>query len=124
MYRHIPALLLALLLVTSAGLRGTPSAQSANSSQYFPETRHTVEGTFLTYWQQQGGLQQQGYPLTDELPEVSDANGQTYTVQYFERAVFESHPENKPPYNVLLSLAYEQDTCNFRTRKLQPIVSL
>jgi hypothetical protein len=25
-------------------------------------------------------------------------------VQYFERAVFEHHPENQPPYNVLLSL--------------------
>jgi hypothetical protein len=26
-----------------------------------------------------------------------------YTVQYFERAVFEYHPENQPPYDVLLS---------------------
>ena len=26
-----------------------------------------------------------------------------YKVQYFERAVFEYHPENQPPYNVLLS---------------------
>ena len=31
-------------------------------------------------------------------------NGQAYTVQYFERAVFEHHPENQPPYDVLLSL--------------------
>jgi hypothetical protein len=25
-------------------------------------------------------------------------------VQYFERAVLEQHPENRPPYDILLSL--------------------
>jgi hypothetical protein len=35
---------------------------------------------------------------------VSQTDGKPYTVQYFERAVFEKHPENPPPYNVLLSL--------------------
>lgn len=30
-------------------------------------------------------------------------NGKSYTVQYFERAVFEKHPENQAPYDVLLS---------------------
>ena len=35
--------------------------------------------------------------------ETSDLNGKPYTVQYFERAVFEMHPENQPPNDVLLS---------------------
>jgi len=35
---------------------------------------------------------------------VSVVDGKPYTVQYFERAVFELHPENQPPYDVLLSL--------------------
>ena len=35
--------------------------------------------------------------------ERSDLDGKTYRVQYFERAVFEYHPENASPYNVLLS---------------------
>lgn len=78
------------------------SAQSGGS-QYFPETRHTVKGTFLKYGQEHGGLAQQGLPLTEEFSEVSDLDGKTYTVQYFERAVFEKHTENKPPYDVLLS---------------------
>ena len=47
---------------------------------------------------------QQGYPITDEFQEKSEADGKVYTVQYFERAVFELHSENKPPYDVLLSL--------------------
>lgn len=72
-------------------------------SRYFPETKHTVKGTFWTYWQEHGGLAQQGYPISEEFAEVSDLDGKSYTVQYFERAVFERHPENKPPYDVLLS---------------------
>jgi hypothetical protein len=76
--------------------------QQANC-QTFPETKQTVCGRFLQYWQQNGGLAQQGYPISGELQERSDLNGQVYTVQYFERAEFEMHPENQPPYDVLLS---------------------
>ena len=73
------------------------------NGQYFAETGHWVGGDFLAYWKAHGGLAQQGYPISDEFQEKSDLNGQTYTVQYFERAVFERHPENKPPFSVLLS---------------------
>jgi hypothetical protein len=62
-----------------------------------------VCGTFLTYWQEHGGLAQQGYPLSEVFVETSQLDGKPYTVQYFERAVFEHHPENQPPYDVLLS---------------------
>lgn len=71
--------------------------------QTFPETGKSVCGRFLQYWQQNGGLAQQGLPLTGEFNEVSDLNGKSYTVQYFERAVFEKHPENTVPFDVLLS---------------------
>src|SRR5437870_13729803 len=71
--------------------------------QTFKETGQTVCGRFLAYWQTHGGLAQQGYPISGEFQEQSDLNGHTYTVQYFERAVFEYHPENQPTYAVLLS---------------------
>ncbi|MDQ5822772.1 MAG: hypothetical protein M3441_00995 [Chloroflexota bacterium] len=71
--------------------------------QTFKETGKIVCGKFLQYWQQHGGLAQQGYPISDEFNEKSTINGQTYRVQYFERAVFELHPENQSPYDVLLS---------------------
>lgn len=71
--------------------------------QAFSQTQRTVCGLFLDYWNTHGGLAQQGYPLSDEFQEKSDLDGKTYTVQYFERAVFEYHAENQPPYNVLLS---------------------
>jgi hypothetical protein len=71
--------------------------------QTFPETGKTVCGKFLAYWRNNGGLAQQGFPISGAFVEVSDLNGKPYTVQYFERAVFELHPENQPPYDVLLS---------------------
>jgi hypothetical protein len=71
--------------------------------QTFKETGKTVCGRFLEYWQKNGGLAQQGLPLSGEFTEVNDLNGKPYIVQYFERAVFEKHPENAAPFDVLLS---------------------
>jgi oligopeptide transport system substrate-binding protein len=84
---------------------GAPNQKPNTSpgSMVFKETGKRVGGKFLAYWQKNGGLAQQGYPISEEFAEVSDLDGKTYTVQYFERAVFEMHPENKPPYDVLLS---------------------
>ena len=97
------------LLVTGYAL-GVTSTVTGNAGPLlqancvtFPETQQTVCGRFLKYWQDHGGLPQQGYPISGEFQEKSDLNGQVYTVQYFERAVFEFHPENQPPYDVLLS---------------------
>src|SRR5689334_6043799 len=95
--------LLALLTILTSAY--TPAnAQPTPACRTFPETGKTVCGDFLTYWDTHGGLAQQGFPLSAEFQERSDIDGKTYTVQYFERAVFELHPENKPPYNILLSL--------------------
>lgn len=79
-----------------------PTAE-AETSRTFKETGKTVAGRFLEYWNQNGGLAQQGFPISDEFQEKSDLDGKTYRVQYFERAVFEKHPENPRPYDVLLS---------------------
>ena len=73
------------------------------TSRQFPETGKTVSGRFLDYWSANGGLAQQGFPISEEFMERSDLDGKTYKVQYFERAVFEHHPENPAPYDVLLS---------------------
>lgn len=74
-------------------------------SKTFSETGKTVTGLFLDYWNSHGGLEQQGYPITEAYNEVNDADGQTYITQYFERARFEYHPENgDPKFKVLLGL--------------------
>ena len=75
---------------------------------YLKETGHTLKGEFLRYWTAHGGLAQFGFPLSEEFLEKSPTDGKTYTVQYFERNRFELHPENQPPYNVLLGLLGSQ----------------
>src|SRR5205823_5171214 len=53
------------------------------NSDYFPETGHNIKNRFRTFWLENGGLGQFGYPLT----EAYDENG--IAMQYFERARFE-----------------------------------
>jgi hypothetical protein len=97
-------LTLCTLLAPFAGgqVHAGPVAQLG--SRFFPETGQTVKGRFLEYWEQNGGLMQQGYPVSGEVHERSDIDGKTYIMQYFQRSVFEMHPENQKPNDVLLSL--------------------
>jgi peptide/nickel transport system substrate-binding protein len=71
---------------------------------WFPETKHTVTGKILEYWNRYGGLQQFGFPVSEQFKEVSATDGKTYDVQYFERNRFELHPEKAAPYEVELGL--------------------
>src|SRR5918911_1952910 len=98
-------LILVLLMVFGllASLRAS-SAQAGDPCRYFAETNRSACGPFLDYWLKHGGLAQQGFPISDELQEKSTVDGKTYKMQYFERAVFELHLENRAPNNVQLSL--------------------
>jgi hypothetical protein len=98
MVTAMTVLLTMLFVLRSGGI----AAQTG--SRLFPETGKTVSGRFLEYWNTRGGLAQQGLPISDLMQERSDTDGKIYTVQYFERAVFELHPEFPPPNDVLLSL--------------------
>ncbi|MDB5081292.1 MAG: hypothetical protein JWP00_3216 [Chloroflexi bacterium] len=99
----LTACLLAVLVLTSAGSHTTNAAPNLN---YYPETGHYLSGIFKTYWETNGGLEQFGYPLTEVFVEKSPTDGKSYQTQYFERAVFEYHPEFAgTKYQVLLRLA-------------------
>jgi hypothetical protein len=78
-----------------------PPVTAKPGATFFAQTGHNLAGSFLDYWTANGGLAQFGYPISEEFPERLD-DGKTYTVQYFERARFEHHPENQPPYDLLL----------------------
>ena len=85
----------------------------AADERHFPETGHTVRGRFLAHWWAHGldlgdqGVSEReslalfGYPISGEFEQRLE-DGKTYTVQYFERARFEHHPENQAPHDVLL----------------------
>lgn len=98
---------LALLAITLLVLVVRPLEIVSGAAQQecatFRETGKTVCGRFLQHWLARGGLSQHGFPISDELVEVSELNGRSYRVQYFERALFELHPENQPPNDVLLA---------------------
>ncbi len=75
------------------------TAYPGSSARFFPETGLAVDGGFLSYWNQFGGLLVFGYPLTSEIAEPDVAT------QYFERARFEWHPGLAPDhFDVLLGL--------------------
>ncbi len=105
-FRLLALVVLFLSLLISFG-SGTAPSRAANC-RTFQETGFTVCDRFLQYWNENGGLAQQGYPITDTFVEQNApppaGDGKTHTVQYFQRARFELHPENQAPYDVLLGL--------------------
>lgn len=66
---------------------------SSGQRLFFAESGHSVGGAFRGFWEGRGGLPVFGYPISEELTETSAADGQQYTVQYFERARFEYHAD-------------------------------
>jgi Cu-Zn family superoxide dismutase len=90
-----------------------PKSEAKADCRFFAETGHNVCGSILATWRANGlefdgrsgkseaeSLALFGLPLGDEQTETIE--GKEYTVQWFERARFELHPENQAPYNVLL----------------------
>jgi hypothetical protein len=94
--------------------RAFPTVDSAGAGcRYFAETKHSLCCPFMAYWEQHGlefnGMKGSSYqeslalfglPLSE--PQTELVEGKPVLVQWFERARFEYHPENKAPYDVLL----------------------
>ena len=79
----------------------TPSMSGVRS--YFPATGHTLSPLFSTYWEAYGAQELFGMPISEEMIEVNPSDGRFYTVQYFEHARLEYHPEsNDPAMSILL----------------------
>ncbi|HEX7103062.1 MAG TPA: prenyltransferase/squalene oxidase repeat-containing protein [Nitrolancea sp.] len=84
------------------------SAAQAGDAQrciFFAETKHNACNGFLAYFDQFGGVDAFGYPLTEEFTSVDPATGRPTTMQYFQRARFEWHPGSAPQrFDVQLGL--------------------
>ncbi|GEM_PF-1996827 len=89
-----------------------PNNADAERCVFFAATNHQVCDEFLRAFRSFGlnfpntpgirfeeSLALFGLPISEPLTEVIE--GKEYTVQWFERARFELHPENRPPFNVL-----------------------
>jgi len=80
-----------------------PPAPAPSDQRCFPETGQCISGPIRTFWEQNGGLPVFGYPITPQRPEPTPSG--TFESQWFERTRLELHPENAPPYDVLLGRA-------------------
>jgi hypothetical protein len=99
-----------------------PVANPGNGT-WVEATQHTLTNDpapFRTFWEQNGGLEVFGYPISEQFQEVNQADGQTYWVQYFERQRMEWHPEQPDPqYQILLGLlGREYGDANYRGRSM------
>src|SRR5512147_1803871 len=90
---YIASALLVLVSLPPAPIR-------AQEQRCFPETNQCISGRIRAFWEQNGGLPVFGFPTTPQHEEV--VAGKPYQAQWFERNRMELHPENQPPYDVLL----------------------
>jgi hypothetical protein len=86
---------------------------SPGAPHSYAQTGQAIDPLFWDYWRTHGlelgdpGVSERealalwGYPLSGLLDERLP-DGSTIKVQWYERARLEYHPENQPPYNVLL----------------------
>ncbi len=81
------------------------AAQPKEAQRYFDETGHNLRFQFLDYWNANGGIARFGLPISEEHQEAAPETGNIYTMQWFERARFEYHPESG---QVLLGLLGKQ----------------
>ncbi|NNJ09025.1 cellulase family glycosylhydrolase [Chloroflexales bacterium ZM16-3] len=88
-------LVLALLIAAVLAIPAPASAAPRCFPEAAPAISSCIDGGIRSFWEAQGGLPVFGYPLgpASQGPVVS---------QVFERARLELHPENAPPYDVLL----------------------
>ncbi len=68
----------------------------------FADNPHQLRGTIRAFWEAGGGAAVYGMPISPVMAE--QRGGGTYPTQWFERARIELHPQNPPPYDVLLGL--------------------
>lgn len=96
----------AMVLSIMPAAFSSPAAAAAQTCRNM--NKIDVCGRFLETWNKQGNDQNSTYvnglPITASKKEISLTDGKTYDTQWFERARYEAHAENKAPYDVLLGL--------------------
>jgi hypothetical protein len=96
------------LLGELVGTRQPPIAQTqvppANrlDQRYYPQTGHTIKAGFLNFFDQHGGLDLFGYPISELGPAENNM-----VVQWFQRARLELHPDSAGGQIVLAALGEE-----------------
>ncbi len=111
-----------LLELQGRAWRDFPQVSDAPSGcRYFAVTGHSLCEPFKSYWEQNGGLERFGYPITE--PFYATLDDWSGTIQYFERRRMEHHTELAGTrYEVLLGLLGNEVRAYASGRPEQPSV--
>lgn len=82
-----------LALAASVYLSRGNFLEDRNTCETFPQTGKSLCGPFLSYWTAHGGVDVNGFPVSNAFSETSAVDGQIREVQYFEKALYELHTE-------------------------------
>ena len=90
--------------------------RASDHTRFFAETGMSVSFGFKRFFEERGGIEIFGYPITPEIQEKG------FTVQYFQRARFEYHPEHAGTrYEVQLGLLGDMLTSGRTFPKATPV---
>jgi hypothetical protein len=104
--------ILALAVLLGIFLPQPTLAQGGDPLCFNEQNGHCISGQFLKFYNDHGGLELLGYPITEPFMD------QGITVQYFQKARLELHPLNPDPYKVQLGLL--GDELNYRQAAVAP----
>jgi beta-lactamase class A len=90
-----PTVALGLVGQERAAQLGLQWPRSGNTGEglYFEGTGQEITGDFLSFWQNNGGERVFGWPISPQVEMVSNADGNSYPVQWFQRARMGFHSE-------------------------------
>lgn len=95
--KRIVFLLLIFLSACAAPVStAQPPVTNSPDILYFPETGHSVQPPFSTFFRNRGQLALLGYPITEAMTDAA------WTVQYFQFGRLEVHPENPTDYFITI----------------------
>jgi hypothetical protein len=100
-YHLIVAVVAAVLL---SGVAVAHAQGPDEPCRYYDETKHSVCGIFLEYYDSRGGLEIFGNPISEAYYD----HGLELHVQYFQKSRMEYHPTNPEPYQVQLGLLVDE----------------
>lgn len=85
---------------------GAPNQKVSSGKGGIDFGQYRLDGAFLRFWSNtfggkaMDGSELYGNPISNEFAEKNEIISKLFTVQYFEDAAFEAHPENMPPDDV------------------------
>jgi heat shock protein HslJ len=100
---HLLVALFGAVALLGTALAGLRSAQAQSDQRCFPETGECISGRIRQFWEANGGLPVFGFPISPQRAEATTSG--VFQAQWFERTRLELHPQNRPPYDVLLGRA-------------------